>query len=108
MYARSARSPELGYLITTAIVTGAVEIEKPALPHEDAVPEGDRPEPKATRPVYWREDWTDTAVYEQDHVRAGHRISGPAIVESPADTFAIPPGRAARLDEYRIFHLEND
>jgi len=108
MYARSARSPELGYLITTAIVTGAVEIEKPALPHEDPVPEGDRPEPKATRPVYWREDWTDTAVYEQDHVRAGHRISGPAIVESPADTFAIPPGRAARLDEYRIFHLEND
>jgi acetone carboxylase beta subunit len=40
-------------------------------------------------------------------VRAGQEIAGPAIVESPADTFAIPPGRSARLDRHRIFHLSN-
>ena len=34
LYARSARSPELGYLITNVIVTGAAEVEKPALPDE--------------------------------------------------------------------------
>jgi hypothetical protein len=27
-------------------------------------------------------------------------------VESPADTLVIPPGRRARLDQHRIFHLE--
>jgi N-methylhydantoinase A/acetone carboxylase beta subunit len=104
LYARSARSPELGYLITTAIVTGAVEVEKPALPDEDEV--DGSPEPKQSRGVWWRDGFEDTQIYEQDHVRAGHSIEGPAIVESPADTFAIPPGRRARLDRNRIWHLE--
>jgi acetone carboxylase, beta subunit len=104
LYARSARSPELGYLITNVIVTGAAEVEKPALPDE---PEsGGRPEPKGSRPVWWRDGWVETPLYEQDTVLAGHEIPGPAIIESPADTFAIPPGRCARLDGKRIFHLE--
>ena len=34
LYARSARSPELGYLVTNVIVTGAVAVEKPAVPSE--------------------------------------------------------------------------
>ena len=37
--------------------------------------------------------------------KAGHRITGPAIVEHSATTFAIPPGRAARLDAHGIFHM---
>ena len=32
VYARSARSPELGYLITHAIVTGSVPVETPSCP----------------------------------------------------------------------------
>ena len=55
--------------------------------------------------MWWEEGWTDTPIYEQGRVRAGHEIAGPAIIESPADTFAIPPGRTARLDRHRIFHL---
>ncbi len=104
LYARSARSPELGYLITNVIVTGASEVEKPALPDEHEV--AGSPEPKGERPVWWRDGWVGTAIYEQDTIRAGHEVAGPAIIESPADTFAIPPGRAARLDARRIFHLE--
>ncbi|MDX6649743.1 MAG: acetone carboxylase, beta subunit [Solirubrobacteraceae bacterium] len=103
LYARAARSPELGYLITNVIVTGSVPVEKPALPDE---PEVDgAPEPKATRPVWWTDGWTDTPIYEQGDVRAGQTVAGPAVIESPADTFAIPPGRSARLDRHRIFHL---
>jgi N-methylhydantoinase A/oxoprolinase/acetone carboxylase beta subunit len=103
LYARSARSPELGYLITNVIVTGSSAVEKPALPDE---PEADgTPDPKTERPVWWRSGWVDTPIYEQDTVRAGHEVPGPAIIESPADTFAIPPGRVARLDGRRIFHL---
>src|SRR5918911_5367644 len=58
LYARSARSPELGYLITNVVVTGAVEVEKPALPDED---EADgSPNPKGERPVWWREGFEPT------------------------------------------------
>jgi N-methylhydantoinase A/acetone carboxylase beta subunit len=106
LYARSARSPELGYLVTNVIVTGAVPVEKPALPDEPEDASG-APEPKATRPVWWSDRFEDTSIYEQSDVRAGHEIAGPAIVESPADTFAIPPGRVARLDGHRIFHLSS-
>ena len=104
LYARSARSPELGYLITNVIVTGAAEVEKPALPDEPESPGS--PAPKDERRVWWRDRWVETPIYEQDTVRAGNEIPGPAIIESPADTFAIPPGRCARLDGQRIFHLE--
>ena len=105
LYARSARSPELGYLITNVVVTGAVEVEKPALPDEDEAADAGAPEPKGSRPVWWSGGFEETTIYEQDAVRAGHSIPGPAIVESPADTFAIPPGRTARMDRHRIWHL---
>ncbi|HEX2435611.1 MAG TPA: hydantoinase/oxoprolinase family protein [Solirubrobacterales bacterium] len=105
LYARAARSPELGYLVTNVIVTGAVEVEKPALPDEDEA--GGAPEPKACRDVWWRAGWADTPIFEQADVGAGHAVEGPAIIESPADTFAISPGRTARLDRNRIFHLEH-
>jgi acetone carboxylase beta subunit len=104
LYARSARSPELGYLITNVIVTGAAEVEKPALPDE-AETTGS-PQPKGERLVWWHDGWTETPIYEQDTIKAGNEVAGPAIIESPADTFAIPPGRLARLDNRRIFHLE--
>jgi acetone carboxylase beta subunit len=107
LYARSARSPELGYLITNVIVTGSVEVEKPALPDEQEV-DGEAPEPKSRRDVWWDDGWTETLIFEQDRLRTGHRISGPAIIESPADTFAIPPGRRATLDRNRIFHLTSE
>ena len=105
VYARSARSPELGYLITHAIVTGSVPVETPALPDLEEPTEGAPPE-KDTRPAHWggrlRRDRRSTSSSE---VRAGHEIAGPAIVESVATTLAIPPGRSARLDHHQIFHL---
>jgi acetone carboxylase beta subunit len=103
VYARSARSPELGYLVTHAIVTGSVGVEKPALPEE---PEREgTPSTKGSRPVHWGDGFVDTAIYELTDVRSGNSIEGPAIVESVATTFAIPPGRLARLDRHQIFHM---
>jgi N-methylhydantoinase A/oxoprolinase/acetone carboxylase beta subunit len=86
------------------IVTGAAEVEKPALPDETEATGS--PEAKGERRVWWRDGWAQTPIYEQDTIRSGHEIAGPAVIESPADTFAIPPGRLARLDTRRIFHLE--
>jgi len=106
VYASSARSPELGYLVTTAIVVGAVPVEKPALPVEPET--RGTPSEKHTRPVWWADGWQETSIYEQADIVAGQVVTGPAIVESPADTFAIPPGRHARLDRHRIWHLRHD
>jgi acetone carboxylase, beta subunit len=103
VYARSARSPELGYLVTQAIVTGSVEVEKPALP-ELELGTGSPPV-HSTRTVRWSGGDAETAIVRLEEVRAGHEIEGPAIVEHSATTFAIPPGRNARLDEHQIFHL---
>jgi acetone carboxylase, beta subunit len=104
VYARSARSPELGYLVTHAIVTGRAAVEKPALPELDEA--GGEPDAKGSRQVWWDDGFQETALYELDRVRAGQTVAGPAIVESVATTLAIPPGREARLDGTQIFHLE--
>lgn len=104
VYARSARSPELGYLITHAIVLGKVPVEKPALPELEL--ESGEPEPREERQVYWHDGFVPTPIYRLEDVRAGHAITGPGIVEHSATTFTIPPGRRAKLDTHHIFHLE--
>ncbi len=103
LYARSASSPELGYLITQAIVLGTVDVEKPELP---ALEESSgSPQPKGRRDVHWGEGFTATDVYTLEDVGAGQTVHGPAVLESPATTFAVPPGRSATLDRNQIFHL---
>jgi acetone carboxylase beta subunit len=41
-----------------------------------------------------------------DDVRNGHTIEGPAVIEAPSTTFAIPPDRRATIDRHDIFHLQ--
>ena len=53
----------------------------------------------------WGDRDAETEIFELTEIQAGNSIEGPAIVESVATTFAIPPGRAARLDGHQIFHL---
>lgn len=105
VYARSARSPELGYLITQAIVHGSVEVEKPALPELEE--SSGEPPVQATRAVRWPSGDAETSIIRLEQVQAGHEIEGPAIVEHSATTFAIPPDRTARLDRHQIFHLSD-
>jgi N-methylhydantoinase A/acetone carboxylase beta subunit len=105
VYARSARSPELGYLVTQAIVHGSVEVEKPALPELRETPDP-RPQTPDSRDVWWSDGFAPTPIYVLEEVGAGQTVEGPAVLESPATTFTIPPGRTARLDSNQIFHLE--
>jgi N-methylhydantoinase A/acetone carboxylase beta subunit len=107
VYASSARSPEFGYLVTHAILHGSVDVEKPALPQ--LTEEEGCPPLKDTRLVHWGRAsegrFVDTRIFQLEQVVSGNSIEGPAIVEHAATTFAIPPGRAARLDGHHIFHL---
>jgi N-methylhydantoinase A/oxoprolinase/acetone carboxylase beta subunit len=107
VYALSARSPELGYLITQIVLSGTIEVEKPALPQEplaDESPPGDAT--KGKRDVYWRDEWIEADIYEMERLKAGNRLEGLAIIESPSTTFVVPPSSSAYLDEHRIFHLD--
>jgi N-methylhydantoinase A/oxoprolinase/acetone carboxylase beta subunit len=90
--------------VTQAIVTGRVVVEKPALP--ELAQEAGSPASAGTRRVRWRDGDAETGIVRLEDVHAGHEIPGPAIIEHVATTFAIPPGRMARLDRHQIFHLE--
>ncbi|MGA8943944.1 MAG: hydantoinase/oxoprolinase family protein [Thermoactinomyces sp.] len=106
VYAKAARSPELGYSITGAIVRGIVDVVKPKIPKEPL--SGEEPPAEAylgKRRVYWKGEWTEADIWEMEKLKAGNRIGAFSIIESPATTFVVPPGFETVLDEHRIFHL---
>ncbi|OIJ28079.1 hydantoinase/oxoprolinase family protein [Nocardioides luteus] len=77
----------------------------PALPKVDSAAD---PDPSvalhATRKVCLdpRLGYADTPVYDYRKLRAGHRITGPAIIEVPTTTVVVPPEMTGTVD-----HLGN-
>ncbi len=107
VYAASARSPELGYSVTGAIMRGTVPIPKPKIPKEEL--ESETPPKEAflgTRKFYRKKRWADAQLYRMETLRPGNRIVGPAIIESDATTFVVPDGFETFLDGHRLFHLK--
>lgn len=107
VYAKAARSPELGYSVTGAIVRGIVEVPKPKISKEPLC--GENPPAEAylgTRNVYWKGEWMKADIWEMEKLKVGNWIKGFAILESSATTFVIPPGYETYLDQHRIFHLK--
>jgi acetone carboxylase beta subunit len=106
VYADAARSPELGFGITGAILRGSVETKKPAIPHE---PEGDATPAEAavigTRPFYYNREWVEASLYHMESLEPGNRVTGPAVIESDATTYVVPTGFETWLDGHRLFHL---
>ena len=81
------------------------EVEKPALPDERRGRRRGRARREPAGLVARRLARDAALRAGPDQGRAVGRRARRSI-ESPADTFAIPPGRRARLDAHRIFHLE--
>lgn len=107
VYARSARSPELGFSVTGAIMRGMVATQKPVLPED---PDGGPRPPKdarvGTRALYRHKVWHDAVIWKMEALKPGNTITGPAIVESDATTFVVPKGFVTTLDKHRLFHLK--
>jgi len=107
VYASAARSPELGFGITGAIMRGYVAVKKPSLPEEAY--EGEVPPESArmgTRPFYRHKKWVQAALWSMEALRAGNKVTGPAIVQSPSTTFVVPDGYETWIDSHRLFHLK--
>ena len=107
VYASAARSPELGFSVTGAIMRGMVVTQKPVLPED---PEGGPVPPKAahggTRLLYRHKIWHEAVIWKMEALQPGNTITGPAIIESDATTFVVPEGFATTLDKHRLFHLK--
>ncbi|MDX6622985.1 MAG: acetone carboxylase, beta subunit [Solirubrobacterales bacterium] len=106
IYADAARSPELGYFVTLAILTGSIDVEKPIIPQEPIVAKEPPSEAyKEPRQVWSKGRWVDGGIFEMDLLQAGNVIPGPAVIEAPSTTLVVPEGQTAELDEHRIFHI---
>lgn len=106
VYSGSARSPELGFSVTGAIMRGMVVTQKPTLPEDPIV--GAKPPAAArlgTRRLYRHKKWFDAVVWKMEALQAGNEITGPAVIESDATTLVVPKGFATTLDKHRLFHL---
>lgn len=106
VYADAARSPELGFGITGAILRGSVATKKPAVPSEpDAGPTPPEEAFLGTRPFYYERKWVDAKLYKMESLLPGNRITGPAVIESDATTYVVPTGFETWLDGHRLYHL---
>ncbi len=107
-FSRSAKSPELGYLVTNVLVRGVVKVMKPALPNFPLHgPEPTADALKEIRPIYRNGKWHDARIFDMDELLPGNVITGPAVIEASSTTFMVPPGAEARLDQHLIFHLRH-
>jgi N-methylhydantoinase A len=58
--------------------------------------------------VYFEGSARRTRVYERALLRAGHRISGPALIFEYSASAAIPPGYQCHVDAYRNLIISSD
>jgi acetone carboxylase, beta subunit len=106
VYADAARSPELGFGITGAILRGSVETSKPAIPSQpDAGPTPPENSILGKRKFYDNRVWVEADLFQMEALLPGNNIVGPAVIESDATTYVIPTGFSTFLDEHRLFHL---
>ncbi len=104
-----AREYALRYGEESAYTEAGTEITRiwinalgPALPPEPvSTPEKSlSPTPGKTRRVHWsaKVNWQETPIFDGPALPAGAGIEGPAIIEHPGTTIALPPGAAALID----------
>jgi N-methylhydantoinase A len=67
------------------------------------------PEQARRRPrrVYWSDvrDWRETPVWDGDRFAPGHRVDGPAIVETADTTVVVHAGQRLTVDRFGNFEL---
>jgi N-methylhydantoinase A len=65
-----------------------------------------RPPVKGRRKAYFGGRFVVTPTYDGPHMRAGHRVKGPAIIEEPFTTIVLHPKQQATLDRHGNYRIE--
>ncbi|MEE9274196.1 MAG: hydantoinase/oxoprolinase family protein, partial [bacterium] len=81
----------------------------PSLPPRAAEPPSARRKaaPRERRRVHWGEagGWAETPIFEGPALGEGSEIEGPAVIEHPGTTIALPPGARALVDGAGHTHI---
>ena len=106
IYAGVAKHERAGFQIMELGITASLPKVKPKLvkkPLEAKKPPRDAL--KDEREVYCEGAWQKAIIYDMDKLRPGNEISGTAVIEAPATTLFLPPGRHIRMDEWSLLWL---
>ncbi len=106
VYAGVAKHRQAGYQIMELGVTATVPKVKPKLVKHAL--EGKNPPADAykdDREVYYGGKWHKAKVYDMDKLRPGNELEGIAVVEAPATTLFVPPGKRVNMDEWTMLWL---
>ena len=57
-------------------------------------------EPISHRPVWFGDSWIETPVYARNDLKAGHAVTGPALIEENASVTVLAPGKSLTVDGY--------
>lgn len=99
LYGKGSGFPDAGLQLITYRVRAVGKLQiRPELPEHHIV--DDEPRPSGTRDVFLDvvAGRRPATIYDYRALGAGHEISGPAVVEAPTTTVALPPGTEATVD----------
>jgi acetone carboxylase, beta subunit len=106
IYAGVAKHERAGFQIMELGVIATVPKVKPRLAKRPL--EGKTPPPEAIkgeRQVYYDGAWGKATIYDMDRLKPGNEVPGLAVIEAPATTLFLPPGRTIRMDEWTLMWL---
>jgi N-methylhydantoinase A len=105
LYGEGALLPNVGVRVLRVGVDGIGVMEKAELPAAEP-DSGAGPSP-ALRDVYWpaSQAWASTDVWDGSALAVGDTVAGPALIEFPGTTVAVPPGTSSTTDQYGNVHL---
>ena len=102
LYAHADRAADVELIDLRATITGATP--KPEL---RAVPTGPGPAtPAGRRPIHYRKQRYDAAVYHRRDLMAGQHLDGPAVIEQEDTTTLVPAGFRASVDAFGNLVIE--
>jgi N-methylhydantoinase A len=99
LYGKGAGFTEAGLQLITYRTRAVGELPiRPRLAEAPAA--GGDPVPSSTRRVFLdaRRGWQEADIYDYRDLAAGHELKGPAVVEAPTTTVALPEGCVGRVD----------
>jgi N-methylhydantoinase A len=105
IYGKGTAYRKAGVEISNFIVTATTKTYKPNLKEEKWESEDPSRARIDERQVYF-DEFISTPVFSLELLRAGNRIAGPAVVESPATTLLLHPAQSATVDRYRNLLLQ--
>ncbi|MFO8102429.1 MAG: hydantoinase/oxoprolinase family protein [Dehalococcoidia bacterium] len=106
VYAGVAKHERAGFQMMELGLTATLPKVKPRLIRQPL--EGKEPPPesvKGEREVYYDGTWHRATIYDMDQLRPGNEIEGIAVIEAPATTLFLPPGKSINMDEWSLIWL---